>query len=173
MRVLFAFISSFALSGCLLIDTLDKPDWSERASKNICKSLTKWVSTGPRFETGNRILFLPDAYAKVSSEIENDNPEEDVLILTAFAWDYRCPEDTECEDQADIDFIDTLRPYAHSMGSSRYFDHLEPCLMGGSVSDDWDRHDKDLFVEGDVAKTNVSLRWVSKTREAQISVQYK
>ena len=130
------------------------------------------MSNGPRVETGSRILHLPDAFAKVSSEIENDNSDEDVIILRAFAWDYMCPEDTQCEDQADVDFTGFLSGFAHSMGSSRYFDHLEPCLVGGSVSAEWSRHDKDISVQGDVANAKVSLRWVSKTREAQISVQY-
>ncbi|MEP4050725.1 MAG: hypothetical protein ABJN22_00625 [Litorimonas sp.] len=138
----------------------------------MCKSLAEWVSAGPRIKTDSRILYLPDAYAIASSGIENDNPEEDVIILTAFAWDYMCPEDIECEDQADIDYKDTLRPFAHSMGSSSYFDHLETCLTGGSVSDDWDRHDKDITVQGIVAKKTVSMRWISETREAQILVQY-
>ena len=172
MKKLSAVLTSFfiILSGCVHFDSEGESDWDKRVSTKLCENLTEWASTGPRVLASERKLYLPDAYANANSRYDEG---EDVITLTAFAWDYKCPEDVQCEDQADISFKDALRPYAHSLSSSGYFDQLEPCLIGGSVSQDWDRHDKDIYVTGTVADTNVSMKWLSETRETQISVKYK
>jgi len=160
------------LSGCASFDEDGESDWDRKTSKRICENLTDWVSAGPRLKTGDRKLNLPDAYANAYAN-DGSGPDEDLIVLTAFAWDFECPDDLTCEDKADVSFKDALRPYAHSLSSSGYYDQMEPCLIGGSVSQDYDRHDKNMTVKGNVSNADVTMNWLSETREAQISVVYK